>query len=467
MPRLFIFASTSLFFLFVLYTCSLLSYFYLFTISGLQTSISICVSFIFCLVLSKYLLKEGYIFDGIRVYLSFLSIFIICLLTFSFFIDTSYDGQAYHLGKVLALEKGWNPVWENVFDRADIVSQNKPFIQSYPSLNSIWVFNVYKVIGEVEAGKGISFFFIIISGIFLFLAINLVLQNQFLSSVFTFLSLINPVSLVQIFTFGLDTQLYSFLLILLGVSIMIYKKEYSFINHLNFVIIIIFVINNKLTSIFYLIIFLFFFLAYLLLLSLEENDFKVLKQFLAVSIFSIFSGFFIYGFQPYVINNHYYKDFFYPAFEFDFTQNKPSNYKDENQFTIFFKSLFFESNGEFRSPKDEAKYKMPFSFSDYEKTSFTYLGPKSGGFGVLFSGIVILLLLLSILFYFFMQRKTFLLFLFVGSVLIFSCLINPLNSVARYIPQLWFIIPLTLFFSWKFLLIVDKDRTFAQKQSPL
>ena len=214
MQKLFIFGSTSLFFIFSLYSFSLLSFFYNQNISALQFLLSFFASFFFCILLTKNAFQEKYFLESLRIYATFISIFIISLLTFSFFIDTSFDGQAYHLGKILVLEKGWNPIYENNFDVKDFTSQNKPFIQSYPSSNSFLVFNIYKIFGDVEAGKGISFFLILLSGIFLFMAMDLILKNKFLSFAFVFLAIINPVSLVQIFTFGLDTQFYSLLLIL-------------------------------------------------------------------------------------------------------------------------------------------------------------------------------------------------------------------------------------------------------------
>lgn len=206
MKNLYSLATISLFFLFSLLSAGSISIFFGSDISVVEFYFSLAFTFLFTLIFFE---KRIYNF------LIAISLFLCCIVVSQNFIDLSFDGQGYHLASVLALEKSWNPFFENLHTRTDIYLENVDFVQFYPHTEAILTLEIYKLTKDVEAGKAIALFVVLVSALFIFCAIFEVTQSRFLTTMFTFLAIINPVSLVQIFTFGGDSLTYSFLIILL------------------------------------------------------------------------------------------------------------------------------------------------------------------------------------------------------------------------------------------------------------
>jgi hypothetical protein len=196
-----------------------------------------------------------------------------------------------------------------------------------------------------------------------------------------------------------------------------------------------------------------------------QSKFKILLKTTWIVLLSSLFATLVVGYQPFVTNYKNHKTPFYPIYvdkttgdsQYNFNENRPSNYVDENQISLFAKSIFFRTNGYFAAPEDVAGFKIPFSFNRGEVLSYVYLGPKIGAMGIFFSGIVLLCSIMTLSWFF--KKNSFItpdfkyslkVLLFCLAVVIISCIINPLNSSYRYIPQVWLIIPLIVLFSFKF-----------------
>jgi hypothetical protein len=458
--NLLVLASTLLFFIFSLLSTSLITIFLKGQLSALQSVISLILALIFTVVSYKFVFKTWNFAKIGQIFGIAMVIFSICMIFGGRIIDLSYDGQGYHAAGKIAIDKGWNPFTEKIRDRKDIKSENKLWIQSYPHAANILALDVFKVTGNAESGKGFNLLWVIISGILGYLALlqfkNL---NNLQRPILVALALLSPHNILQIYTFGLDTQFYSMFIVLLSLLVLVYKKFQLPLTLFNLGLLVIFLINNKLTSVAYLAIFTSFFCLYLLF----EKKFKLFLQTAGVIIFATILAFGLFGYQPFITNYRNHKNPFYPVYvsketndkAYDFTENRPSNYLEENQVSLLFKSIFFKTNGNFREPEDRAEFKIPFTMTTVERDFYTYLGPKVGGFGPFFSGIFLLCVaMLGMLFFSKkrdgLSRKHVINFVLVIIAVIFSSALNPLNSAARYIPQFWFIIPLIVWLSWQY-----------------
>jgi hypothetical protein len=358
------------------------------------------------------------------------------------------------------LDKGWNPYSLSIYDMKDFKSQNKLWVDAYPNANDIIVLNIFRVTGNVESGKGITLFLIIISWLLGFVALLKLKVGKTLSGLLISIAVLNPVNILQIFTFGLDSQFYSMILILFSLGALLYAQRDRLLVYLSIFIVTVLLINNKLTSIAYFGIF----VAFICLCLFFSRKYKVFFQAVTVFLASIAIAVCVFGYHPYITNLKNHGSVFYPVYvsqqnpkdkAYDYSENRPSNHRDDSQVSLLFESLFFTSNGYFQAPKDAARFKMPFTFSNTELNSFIYLSPKEGGFGVLFSGIIVLLVgLISTLAFigksFKGKRSDILLASAMIVVVLLSCVINPLNNVARYVPQFWLIIPVIVWLSWRF-----------------
>lgn len=455
--KAFILATSLLVFAFSLLTTSDITFLLKGQITQLQfwTSTTICM--IYTLASTKFILGGRSLKVGLSLFGVMAAAFAGGLVISGLFTDLSFDGQGYHEAGIIALDKGWNPLFQNINSRRDIISENKLWIQSYPHANDILSLNIYKVTGNVEDAKALTAFWIVISGLICFVALSALRLNGWLSLILLAVALLNPVSILQIYTFGLDSQYYSMMLSLVGLIILAYKNFRQWFVYPGVVIVSIFMINNKLTSVEGLVII----GACGCLYAFVTRHFRMAAKIGAMLLVGLFLGLLAYGYQPFVTNYVQHKTPFYPAVSgsnrqaYNFSENKPSNYLSVNTASLFAQSIFFKSNGYFRKPKDGAKLKIPFTFSKTELNSLIYLGPKEGGFGVLFSGIVVTLILFVLMLAF--VRKTYkgnrreaITLILAAAVVVLSCVTYPLNSDYRYIPQFWLLVPIVLWLSWKF-----------------
>jgi hypothetical protein len=408
---------------------------------------------------TKLLTKGNYARYSLKLFGIFSGVIILFTTLSALTIDLSYDGQGYHQATILALDKGWNPLYEKVQDVKGFKSENTLWVESYPDANAILALNLFKVTGNVETGKAISLLLITLSAALGSLALLELKVNKWLAGILLTVVIFNPVNLMQVFTLGLDSQFYSILIIFLSLGALIYKKFHPHLSLIGLSIATILLINNKLTSVAYALIFSLF----VTICLLWSHKYRLFLKTSAALLLSAAIALGAYGYHPFVTNYLDHKSAFYPVYvsrdtndkAYNFYENRPSNFVKENQATLFFKSIFFKTNGYFRAPKDAAQYKVPFTFSSSESNAFIFLGPKEGGFGVLFSGIVILLA--GLIFSMLALRKKFngkkaeVIFVSVSLLwLIASCIINPLNNAYRYIPQFWLVIPLILWLSLRF-----------------
>lgn len=425
----------------------------------------------------------------------FVGILVICLSFARSFVDLSYDGQTYHQSGIIALDQGWNPLYENIFEQKDLNIQNKIWVSSYPHAANYQALSVYKITQNLEDGKLFNLLLVVACWLFSFLALRSLrldsIRHKFISIVISVLIAINPVNLMQIFTFGLDSQFYCLLVCWIACLVMIHAKFWIKLNYWNLFAITVLMVNNKLTSIAYLI---FFATAYLVIvltlkfrrnitqnlptyrsnsdtqtplnlnLSVDQNTPKkqIIKSKWTNSNFktpifvfvSITIATLVFGYQPFVTNWKMHDNPMFPIFspkqndlKYDFGENRPSNWKEAETLPLFAASIFFASNGQFRAPQDEANFKIPFTYSQDEINEFIYLGPKTGGFGFLFSAIFIVAFVMLIVYLTKPKSKYKFLLVLILVLLLLSCLINPLSSNARYIPQLWLLPIIILIFT--------------------
>jgi len=181
---------------------------------------------------------------------------------------------------------------------------------------------------------------------------------------------------------------------------------------------------------------------------------------LAVGIAGLAIGVFIVGASPYITNVVRYQTPFYPLYGANAIDLKPYNvpgdYLDKSSPEILFLSMFAQS-GDLKEAGTTAPYKLPFTYSPGELVVFRYPDPVEGGFGPLFGGALILTVLALFIYYLFSRRRDGVRnyrrmlwgALWLVAAAIVMCVVNPISSLARYVPQAYLIviIPVVLLLS--------------------
>ncbi|MEK7616130.1 MAG: hypothetical protein AAB420_02910 [Patescibacteria group bacterium] len=397
-----------------------------------------------------------------RFFVAFLLLLVILVIltagslkTAQTFVDLSYDGQAYHQTAIIMLAQGWNPLYEQV--SADELKTLARWINHYPKASWIYGASLYKVFGDIESGKLYGLLF---AAAAFFILLSLLLEMRYRWWVASFVAMLvvfNPVTISESMSYYVDGPLFSLLVILCSLLGLFYiRKDKTILLTVGATLVIL--LNIKFTAVIYAAI-----AIVLMLFLMGINDHvKLVKQLALASLLSFFVGICLIGFNPYITNTFRDGNPFFPlagkhAIDLK-PYNVPQNFLHKNSAIILFYSIFSRSDS-VRGPNTFAHLKLPFSVQKSEWQQFTDTSTKEGGFGPLFGGALLVSLILIIpafrrLKNYFsgsgrnkeeethkdFEHMSYVVTALVITVgIIISAAINPISSVARYVPQVWLI----------------------------
>lgn len=336
--------------------------------------------------------------------------------------DISYDGQGYHQETIYLLKSGWNPLYE----------QANPFrwwVNYYQKGNEIIQANIYLLTNRIESGKMFNLLLVYIAFVFVYRLVSDIKLHWFYQWIISFVVVFNPVVFTQVFTYYIDSNWYLTLVILLS-SLMSYFITRSLLHIIVFVAAAVVFCSLKLTSIPVIIFFLVFAFAY---------NYLFIKQKLIGSYISLFVLAGICNVHPFITNiangYHVLHPFAGEQKTDILNQNIPTVLLNHNRVERLLISLFSKPNNERGITLHDT---LNFPFLVDKSQLFLIYDTRLGGFGFLFSGLIIIAFLL--LMYLLViknkeiNKKKILIVLL--AVLV-SILINPAAWWARLSPQIW------------------------------
>ena len=380
------------------------------------------IAFIISVFILGYIQRN--ILDSIGAILLGLIIVLISYLTSIHYYDTSWDGQGYHQEAIYLLKNGWNPLLE----------ESKAFhywIDIYQKGNEVIQANIYLITNKIEAGKMLNIALVYIA-FFVFSSFLETLGLKKIYRVFiSFITVFNPVVFTQIFTYYIDGNWYLTLLISLS-ALLTYFSDKK--------------------------------LQYIIIFVLSSVTFCSLK-FSSIPIFMVFAGMatvyhliyhkkimvipFLYilvlGFfcnvNPFITNiqngNHLLHPFAGDKKMDIINQNIPELLLNKNRVERVAISLLSKTNNDFKNATFPDILKFPFTFSKDEL--FINFDTRLGGFGFLFSGVLVITILLAL--YLFLKKNTMDKKILAGvlSAVLLSVMINPASWWSRLSAQTWLI----------------------------
>lgn len=415
---------------------------YIFSISSLLffVDVSITTVTVWSIIVSYIVLCYAYFYykkNNTRILSQLLwaSFFVlVSLLVSSYFIDYSYDGQAYHGEAIIQLSNGWNPTKTYLpNNETNIVNL---VINHFAKAS--WVVGAffYTLTGNFESAKAANLIFIIAN---FFIAYPFFKKwfNKNLSLIFAGLIAFNPICLNMYLSNMLDSQIANGTFIFFILLFFYFEQKQKLVMPV-IVLLIIYMLNLKFTVVGY-------FGIYIVALTI----FFIIKKQLKVNLAPLIKlsvacllAVVVFGYNVYVKNTVNYQHPFFPfkGKTLPLTANSivdAMDYRHGNKAVNFIKSNFAASTFT-QAYHNPLEYKLPFTVSKYELERFAFAGVMIGGFGVWYSGALVISLLMLI---YLMYKKRnsifkndFILYYFIGIILI-SILINPLGYIARYIPQ--------------------------------
>jgi len=357
--------------------------------------------------------------------------------------DFSGDGQLYHLPGVLALAQGWNPFlnprladWNAAFEQALPIAGT--YVQHYAK--GAWIVGaaIYRGTGLLEAAKLLNLLFMWAVYIVAAQAGRQAGLGPLLSRAAAVAVAANPIALYQATSFFIDGQVASLYTLLLLLSIEHFRRpDTRLLGQIAAIVVLL--AELKFTGLVYA----GFVGASLSALAWMNGWRRPILAYLMVGSISLALAVIVAGFQPYVTNVLQHGNPFYPAIGREDGRN--IQYKEaspeflaKNRVEKLVRSVFSESGlGGY------PRWKVPFAVQKTELYAFFDAGPRVGGFGPMFGGLLVTALILFALAWPSLPRKARHWAGAIASVITLSTLLNPEAWYARLAPQLW-LLPLLL-----------------------
>lgn len=381
-------------------------------------------------------------------------ILFLTIVVASIFYDTTWDGNTYHKEMIGLMKNGMNPLY-NIYS-GDI------WVQHYARAVETFASVIYSFTNNIETGKALNFLFIILLFGQLYKYLRKKNVNSVLAIIFSFVVAVNPISLIQSASYYVDgifanTLFFIILMLLRLTNEDKNNKLYSYW----LAILTVVCINIKFTSLLICTMFIGAFVLYWLYISIKEKKFveTLKKWFIYFACVYIFGVIFV-GASVYVKNFVKYGHPFYPLLgestDVDIvTDNEPVELTEYNHAEKFIYTLFSKT---YTWYDKKPELKLPFTVYESELDSMQYVDTRVGGFGPLYSGMLILSIPI-ILFYIIRniqkkRRENILL------ILIILCIILPIPILPvvwqlRYYPQ-FYLLPIIALY----LLLINRKNLF-------
>lgn len=364
------------------------------------------ISILLLLIVNLYYIfkYKKVILKNILLLLGIPSILIVCSFVInSYFHDVSYDGNTYHKVAVGALSDGWNPLYQDIEDINSLYNDGMKtsdfaiWNNHYAKGMYFYSAAVYKATNNIECGTSITL--ISLFSLFLYgLSVLLKKFNRKISIVYSFLLVSCSCLVSQMFCYYNDSLVYVYLSILFIflIDFLINKKNIKYSEYFPYISSLIMLINIKFTGFGYAGVYTLLFYIYLVyqVFKTKKIDRKVFNRFTIVSALVVLFSVLIVGSSTYIKNTVDHQNPFYPLLgsnkEDIFATNQPLNFNNKSNISKFIMSNFSRSDNPFSTVGGTTKYKIPFTFDRNEIRNLGSNDLRVGGYGVLFSGILIL-----------------------------------------------------------------------------
>ncbi len=362
------------------------------------------------------------------VFLAAALIYLALLAVVGRYYDVSPDGQTYHQPAVIRLAQGWNPLWGT-----GPIPQDDRLI-GYPK--GPWIVSAafYMLVGHVEATKVLDLAYGI-AALFCAFAAALSFPRVWMPYALA-LSLVaaaNPVAISQSFSFYVDGQLGSLILVFAALAILVVRTPRR--AHLVLVPVVLSLIaSTKLTGAVY---------AGVAAAALAAGTYVLgAARWRSASLGAVAGlvlALAVAGFNPYVSNLVSFGTPFYPMADLHSSsdivvENRPANLVRANRVGLLVLPLFALPQRETMA----MRFEWPRRFTRDDVFALSYPDPRAGGFGPYF-GAALVLGILTLLATLRVNRRAAAISFGTMGILLLSALLLPEPWWARFVPQLWLV----------------------------
>ncbi len=383
-------------------------------------------------------------------------IMIISIMVSSGVYEFSVDGNAYHKQAIGLLKDGWNPVYfvsnnYNSLIGSSQLAADGPLFWSevYPKATWYFAASVYRLVGNIEAGKCYTILFAVVAFGYLYDFFAKMFQEKRRAVILALTATANPIIFAQFESYYLDGLVASALVLLMVSFISEINTEGLIKDKGTVACLIVWGCNLKFSVILFVVTYCIVFLCFRIVKS-RKIDWKNMIFLGGTGLFSSF----IVGVSPYLTNYKRYGNMFYGFIGLIDEEQMAKEYGVEtlSRTGRFFSSIFAKMSGGNITSLAEL-LKVPFTFYDREFDMYYVTDTRAGGFGVFFSGLFVISFVVIIVWivnrWKYNRSDEFILVLLFLAVNFIEMMVLPQTSQVRYIPQLYLCIPLAMVILYK------------------
>ena len=324
----------------------------------------------------------------------------------NFLFDWSYDAMYFHKQAIIALKEGWNPFYQSSLDATVFASYPDMdlWLDNYPA--GSWIFSavIYSITGRLETAKAVNLLFLLpVYAMGVDVLRDVFCTGRKKSLLLSALFVLNPVFICQLFTSYNDLPVGAFMILTVLLCMKIVRDKANGYTYLLLFASLAFACTVKFTAPVLCAAVLLPFGIYYFWKSRKTPQ-KMIRP-VAVVLTGFVIGGFVLGFHPYVQHIIEGKHVIYPVMGKDkydiMNTNPPNGLEEKSNPEKLLISLFSKTNN---SIEEKPELKLPFSIYASEWNCLSNADIRIGGFGVLFSGILLLSLLLLVLVFVRMRR---------------------------------------------------------------
>ncbi len=361
----------------------------------------------------------------------------LALLIASASYDTSIDGQNYQFQAIFALAEGWNPLWSTNAPPA-IGDPAAIWVVHYPRATWLVGANILAAGFGLPAVKSINFVFLFAATLLLAATLLRTGFGRIPAALLTATAILNPVVVSQMQT-GMNDGVFALSMLIYCITLaswIVFAERGALVIA---VASLVFGLNLKFSAIPVFVVLTAFAIVAAIAYRATATAIRTGAILLLAAVFSIA----VLGWTPYVQNYLNFGHVFHPlmgpnALDIMAT-NTPDVLKGFSAPERFLFSLFAETHAGYGSTT--AALKPPFLVRPGEIRMSGGVDVRIGGFGPLFSGILVLALATAgaLLAGEGRRNRAVLGLLFAAGGLLVSVLAMPENWWARYVPQFWYV----------------------------
>lgn len=401
-----------------------------------------------------YLFKD---IDTKKSKITVIIIYLFLLLIMPFIYNKTYDltvdGNSYHKTAIAFIKNGWNPIYEttrqfqknnNNVVKIDKSDKMDLWIEHYPKATWIIAAVIYNMTGNIESGKCITLILSIMLFTITYNVLRKILDKKW-STIISLITVLNPIVLVQIFTYYVDGIMG--ILFLMEILLLFMVKPTEKTNKVLWMCLIsictIFT-NIKYTGLLCSGVIAATFYFYWLIKYRKNTDYKSIFKRITICFTIVFSiAIFLVGANSYIKNTIDHKNPLYPIVGKDkvdiITTMQPKSFGNKNMFEKYFISLFSKTENVSYGSK-EPTLKLPIKVYKSEIDELYAADTRIGGFGPLYA--LVFILTIPVFIYSIIKilknekDKAQYIILPIIAILVSSLLVKEIWW-ARYVPQLY------------------------------